>query len=236
MITVPSQHTKSHVTTATARPSITVAQLIRWSGLVNILTGILYALETLLHPSRDITNLAAITQQSVLGVSWYVSHTLGIAAGLLALLGLIGLYVRQFDKLGGLGLAGFVTTLIGTAMLAGTLVPDAYVFPVLGSNPTTVLLLNVPGPFGAYWVFVAASGLTFVLGTAIFSIASVRAQVLSPWGFVLISVGTPLVGFGPLLANVLGLIGAVMMGLGYIWLGYALWRNPTTNEANPSAQ
>jgi hypothetical protein len=50
-----------------ARPSITVAQLIRWSGLINILAGILYALETLLHPARDITKLAAITQQSVLG-------------------------------------------------------------------------------------------------------------------------------------------------------------------------
>jgi hypothetical protein len=81
MITIPSQHTESHITTAMARPSITVAQLLRWSGLVNILAGILYALETLLHPARDITKLAAITQQSVLGVSWHVSHTLGIAAG-----------------------------------------------------------------------------------------------------------------------------------------------------------
>jgi hypothetical protein len=119
MITVPSQHTESHITRSAARSSITVAQLIRWSGLVNILAGILYALETLLHPARDITKLAAITQQSVLGVSWHVSHTLGIAAGLLGLIGLIGLYVRQFDKLGGLGLAGFITALIGTAMLAG---------------------------------------------------------------------------------------------------------------------
>jgi hypothetical protein len=226
MITVPSQHTESQVTASMARPSITVARLIRWSGLVNILAGILYALETLLHPARDITKLAAITQQSVLGVSWHVSHTLGIAAGLLGLIGLIGLYVRQFDKLGGLGLAGFVSTLIGTAMLAGTLVPDAYVFPVLGSRAATAALLTVPGPFGAYWVFVAASGLLFVLGTAIFSIASVRARVLSPWGFVLISIGTPLVGFGPLVANILGLIGAVMLGLGYICLGYALWKNP----------
>jgi hypothetical protein len=236
MITVPSQHAESQVTRSMARPSITIAQLIRWSGLANILAGILYALETLLHPARDITNLAAITQQSVLGVSWYVSHTLGIAAGLLALLGLIGLYVRQFDKLGGLGLAGFVTTLIGTAMLAGTLVPDAYVFPVLGSGSATAALLNVPGPFGAFWMFVAASGLMFVLGTAIFSFASVRARVLSPWGFLLISVGTPLVGFGPLLANILGLIGAVMMGLGYIWLGYTLWKNPVANEAYTAAQ
>ncbi len=236
MITVPSQHTESHVSTSMAPPSITVAQLIRWSGLVNILAGLLYALETLLHPARDISRLALITQQSVLGVSWYVSHTLGIAAGLLGLLGLIGLYVRQFDKLGGLGLAGFITALIGTAMLAGTLVPDAYVFPVLGSRPATAALLSVPGPFGAYWVFVAASGLTFVLGTALFSIASVRARVVSPWGFVLISVGTPLVGFGPLLANVLGLVGAVMMGLGYIWLGWALWKHPADSEAQQAAR
>jgi hypothetical protein len=232
MITVPLQHTESQVTASMARPSITVAQLIRWSGLVNILAGILYALETLLHPARDITKLAAITQQSVLGVSWYVSHTLGIAAGLLGLIGVIGLYIRQFDKLGWLGLAGFITTMLGTAMLAGSLVPDAYVFPALGSRAATAALLTVPGPFGAYWVFVAASGLLFVLGTAIFSIASVRAQVLSPWGFVLISVGAPLVGFGPLLANILGLIGAVMLGLGYIWLGYALWKNPSANAAD----
>jgi len=51
-----------------------------------------------LHSARDISRLTLITQQSVLGVSWYVSHTLGIAAGLLGLLGLIGLYVRQFDS------------------------------------------------------------------------------------------------------------------------------------------
>ena len=225
MISVPSQHTESQVAVSTTRPSITVAQLIHWSGLVNILAGILYALETLLHPARDITKLAAITQQSVLGVSWHVSHTLGIAAGLLGLLGLTGLYVRQFDKLDWLGLAGFVTALIGTAMLAGSLVPDAYIFPALGSHAATAALLSVPGPFGAYWAFVAASGLLFVLGTAIFSIASVRAQVLSPWSFILISIGAPLVGFGPLLANVLGLIGAVMLGLGYIWLGFALWKS-----------
>src|SRR5215207_1724348 len=145
MITVPSQHTEAHITRSMARSSITAAQLIRWSGLANILAGILYALETLLHPARDITKLAAITQQSVLGVSWQVSHTLGIAAGLLGLLGLIGLYVRQFDKLGGLGLIGFVTTLIGTAMLAATLVPDAYVFPVLGSHPATALCSALQG-------------------------------------------------------------------------------------------
>ena len=57
-------------------------------------------------------------------------------------------------------------------MLAGTLVPDAYVFPALGSGAATAALLTLPGPFGAYWVFVAASGLLFVLGTAIFSFAS----------------------------------------------------------------
>jgi hypothetical protein len=60
-----------------------------------------------------------------------------------------------------------------------------------------------------------------------FSSASIRAQVLSPWGCVLINVGTPMVGFGLLLANTAGLIGAVTMGLGYVWLGYSLWKDPT---------
>ena len=152
----------------------------------------------------------------------------------LALVGGTQVIFELLSHFGGIGPLGriFVGSqyTIGTAMLAGTLVPDAYVFPVLGSRPVTAALLSVPGPFGAYWVFVAASGLTFVLGTALFSIASIRARVLSPWGFVLISIGAPLVGFGPLLANALGLIGAVLMGLGYIWLGCALWKHPAAAE------
>jgi hypothetical protein len=43
MITGSSQHIESHVSVSMAQPSITVAQLIRWSGLANILAGILYA-------------------------------------------------------------------------------------------------------------------------------------------------------------------------------------------------
>ena len=144
MMTLPAQHTDVRTRASAKRPFLSSSQLIRWSGLMNIFAGLLYALETLLHPARDIHQLAVITQQSVLGVSWYVSHTLGIAAGLLGMLGLIGLYVWQFDRLGWLGLVGFVTALIGTVMLAGTLVPDAYVFPVLGSRLATAALLTVP--------------------------------------------------------------------------------------------
>ena len=42
-------------------------------------------------------------------------------------------------------------------------------------------------------------------------------------GLWLVGVGVPLVTFGPLADNNLGLIGAVLGGWGYIWLGWVRW-------------
>src|SRR4051794_38460428 len=99
MTTRPAQQAPSYGLAPSIMSTITRTRLIGWSGLVNIVVGLLYALETLLHSARDIHALAVITQQSDLGVSWYVSHTMGIVAGLLGLVGLIGLYVLQFNRL-----------------------------------------------------------------------------------------------------------------------------------------
>jgi len=224
------------VAASPARPRLTGARLLRSAGTVTIIAGELYALETLLHLPRDIDKLAEIIQQSVLGVSWYVSHTLGIAAGLLGLLGLTGLYVRQFDRMGELGLAGFVVAVVGAAMVVGVLVPDAYIFPVLGRGAETAALLDFPGPFPVFVAFTAASGLMFVLGAVMFSVAGVRGRVLSPWGFILVAVGTPMTTFGSLLSNAVGLVGAVIMGLGYVWLGWELRRDPAGDLLSRAGQ
>src|SRR3954465_7604408 len=107
MVTVPSQQAESQTRTAFARSAITAAHLIAWSGLVNIIAGIFYALETFLHPPRSFANLPVIMQSTVLSVPWNIVHTFAVVAFAAGLFGLIGLYARQLSQAGWLGLSGF---------------------------------------------------------------------------------------------------------------------------------
>jgi hypothetical protein len=239
MITAPSQHTESQVTALMAQPAITAKRLIGWSGLVNIVAGVFYALETFLHPPRSFANLPVMIQSTVLNIPWSVVHTFAIVAFVTGLFGLIGLYVRQMEQVGWLGLIGFVISSIGTALAIGVVVPDAYVFPLLARTSTTAWMLAVPGPFlpntdlGRYF---ALSTLAMIVGNTLFCIAGMRARVLPRWGWLCLLIGVPLLTVGPLATNSFGLIGATLVALGNIWLGYALWKNPIVNEAYAAAQ
>jgi hypothetical protein len=231
MITVPSQHTESHVSTSMSRPAITATQLIGWSGVVNIVAGIFYALETFLHPPRSFANLPVMMQSTVLNVPWNIVHTFAVVAFAAGLFGLIGLYARQLSQAGWLGLSGFILSFLGTALAIGVVVPDAYIFPLLARTPTTAWMLAVPGPFLPYTDlgrYFALSTLAIILGNTLFCIASMRAHLLPRWGWLCLLIGVPLLTVGPLAANSFGLIGAALVAVGNIWLGYALWKNPGT--------
>ena len=79
---------------------ITVPSLIRWSGLAAVLAGASYALVGILHPA----NVAP----SVLTSPWEISHILAMGLSLFGLFGLTGLYARQAEKSGWLGLSGYL--------------------------------------------------------------------------------------------------------------------------------
>lgn len=221
---------------AAPRSIITPARLLGWCGLVNILAGIFYGLETYLHPPRSITGIPAMMQSTILGVPWSVVHIFGIVAFIAGLFGLIGLYVRQIERAGWIGLLGFVVTFVGTVFGVGVVVPDAFVFPLLARSAATSWLLAVPGPFipgGDLGRFMVISAVALILGNTLFCVAGLRARVLPGWAWLSLLVGVPLLTVGPLAANSLGLVGATLVMLGNIWLGYALWRNPSAYD-NPT--
>jgi hypothetical protein len=229
MINTRSRSTASQAAAPIRRSSITASQLIGWSGLINIVAGIFYALETFLHPPRSFANLPVMMQSMVLSVPWNIVHTFAIVAFVAGLFGLIGLYARQLRQAGWLGLIGFILSFLGTALAIGVVVPDAYIFPLLARMPTTAWMLAVPGPFlpytdlGRYFAF---STLAIILGNTLFCIAGMRARMLPRWGWLCLLIGVPLLTVGPLAANSFGLIGAALVAIGNIWLGYALWKNP----------
>jgi hypothetical protein len=194
------------------------ARLMRWSGLALMLAGLLIAIATLFHPSDA-------DPHGFQSVAWTPVHALLIVGAILSLFGLIGLYRAQAARAGALGLAGFVLGLIGTALVVAVLVIDAFVLPVLAADSAGRVLLDPAGPLfaGALGLVFLLMGVTFALGTILLGFATARASVLPRWAGALILAGGPLLGFTPPLPTSAGIVGALLLGAGYLWAGYAIW-------------
>jgi hypothetical protein len=194
------------------------ARLIRWSGSALMLAGLLIAIPTLFHPSDA-------DPHAFQSAAWAPVHALLIVGAILSLFGLIGLYRAQAEHTGALGLAGFILNAIGTALVVAALVADAFVIPVLAADPAGQALLDPAGPLfgGALGLVFLLMGVTFALGTILLGFATARAGVLPRWAGALILVGGPLLAFTPPLPTSVGLAGALLLGAGYLWAGYAIW-------------
>jgi hypothetical protein len=176
-----------------------------------------------------------------------IAHALDLAAFLLVLFAMPGLYARQSERAGRLGLLGFVLTMLFLVGSAELLMWEAFGAPRLAADPATSYLVmpGVPrGPAGGVMANGALGGVGryavlgafTVVAPIVFGIATWRARVYPRWAgilqiagvvllplFVLVQVGLSRVGFfnGDLSAIGLG-YGTVL--LAYAWGGYALWR------------
>ena len=118
-----------------------LATLLRWSGLALVGGGLLLAVATALHPTRETT--ATILQAEVRLVAAHVLFTLSY---LLILLGLPGLYGVESVRMGRLGLVGFLLAFMGTTLVAvsGNF---GFLAPVLAAeSPATIDAINLYQP------------------------------------------------------------------------------------------
>jgi hypothetical protein len=204
-----------------------LAALLRWSGLALVAGGLLLAVATALHPSRETP--ATILQAEVRLVAAHVLFTLST---LLVLLGLPGLYGAKSVRMGRLGLAGFLLAFTGTTLIAvsGNF---GFIAPVLAAeSPETIDAINV------YLPVVALNGVAFggfVVGFVLFGMAMAKTATLPRASGLLVAVGAPfqVVGFAvaqtvaPALWTV-AVLGSVALGAGLAWPGYQLWQNPAS--------
>src|SRR5438552_18200879 len=109
--------------------------LVRWSGLALIVSAVLFILFFVLHPGGG----DPPTVSAALNSLYAAEHTLGIAALMLMLLGLVGLYARQMSQTGLFGLVSFLVAFVGTALLLGVIFFDGYFSPVIATNAPHML-------------------------------------------------------------------------------------------------
>jgi hypothetical protein len=207
------------------KTKITASTLMRLAGLAAMGAGILYIAIQAIHPF-DVFS-------SVTTAQWKITHYLSIVMDLLAMLGIAGLYARQVEKSGWLGLAGYLLFSLFWALSMAFHFIEAFISPVaatvapkfveglLGVVTSTPSEINL-GALPAVYMVAGLAG--YLLGGLLFGIATFRAGVLPRWAGALLALGTvlPILG-SSLVQHPYDRIFAVPVGLALAWLGYALW-------------
>ncbi|CAN5802985.1 MAG: hypothetical protein ACR2FR_08900 [Rubrobacter sp.] len=185
------------------------SNLIRWGGRAAVLAGALFIVEAVVVP--------------FIGDSHWGFHALDAPPHALLAVGLVGLYLWQTrqGRFGWLGTVGFI--LIVAACVVIALGGLAIIF-VDGVLKAPVGVLDTIHPVE----------LLLLIGSVLFSMATMRVNVLPSGGALLIIVGA-LGFFGIAFAGVgpewLISVAVAILGAGWAWLGYALW-----SEIGGSAQ
>lgn len=201
--------------------------MVRLSGLACIAGGCCLAGFVLVHPWDHLLG-AEIART----YRWQIAHTLHFVGALFALLGLLGIFVRQREQLGSFGLVGFVLSFIGNAMFLGTGMITAFIWPMLAVHaPATV----EPGGAIFGWphsaVAFALTAVTLSIGYVLFGIAMIQAGVFPRVSILMLVTGAILGMLPPHPMGALpwgGLVlGGVIYGAALVWLGSILWtENP----------
>jgi hypothetical protein len=188
------------------------SNLIRWGALAAVLAGALFIVEALAVP--------------FIGDSHWGFHALDAPPHALLAVGLVGLYLWQTrqGRIGWLGTVGFI--LVVTACVVIALGGLAIVF-VDGVLRAPVGVLDSIHPVE----------LLLIIGAVLFSMATMRADLLPRGGALLIIVGA-LGFFGIAFAGVapewLISVAVVILGAGWAWLGYALWLESGESAQQPN--
>jgi hypothetical protein len=144
------------------------SDLIRWSGLAamvaaaSLVVGDLLNLTVLFSPE-------SFSEEAQTG-SYIFRQALFLLGVTLLLLGLVGLYVRQSQAAGTLGLVGFLVAFAGTVLVAGFLWAGTFITPALATEVPEFLDARAPPGF-----FPAL--ITCGVGWLLFGIATLRARV-----------------------------------------------------------
>jgi hypothetical protein len=184
----------------------------RWVGPVSLFAAAMIILSQGLHLGLGI----AMGAQPADNVLHSVKYVLALVATIALLFALTGLYLRQANAAGRLGLVGFVPAFIGTVLVAGDWWFESFIVPQIAAVAPQVMTGAIAGSMvvGAVATFVL-----FALGWTVFGIATFRANVYPRPAAVLLIIG--------------GVVGILALSTPYQiplavaigWIGYSLMQS-----------
>ena len=174
-------------------------------GLASTAAGILLLVGHLLDLGGDPEYGTVLGSSSVL------------AAHVVLVFALVGLYAAQAKRSGLLGSRGMVLSVVGTILVSGVVLVEiagasgAEVEDVLGAGLSAALVL--------------LGGLAFLIGLILFGVATMRAGVFPRWAGLLLIVGDVVSGAGSFAgaaATIFEVVGALITCAAFVWLGLSL--------------
>ena len=216
-------NTNKNTLTRESKMKVTTPNLIRAAGLSAVVAGTIFAVIQPIHPP-DV--LASVTTSAFIIITSF--KTVMCVFGLF---GIAGLYARQVEKTGWLGLTGYLLLTIFYAVQMCFAFTEPLILPLLATeSPKFVagflgILSSTPSEvsLGALPVINGLLAVLYLLGTLLFGIAMFRARILSRGAAGLLAVSGPLAIILTMIGHPINRIAAVPMGIALIWLGYSLW-------------
>jgi hypothetical protein len=202
-----------------SKMKVTTPKLIRWAGLSAMVAGIIFTAIQPTHPPFNTSTFIIIT-------------ALKTSISIFGLLGITGLYARQVEETGWLGLAGYLLLTIYYAVQMCISFIEPIVLPLLTTiAPAFVesaLQLSggtgVPTNLGGITTVYSLVSILYVLGSLLFGSAMFRARILPRGAAALLAVSGPLAGtMFKLLPYQLVQLTSIPIGAAMVWLGYALF-------------
>jgi hypothetical protein len=200
------------------------ATLFRLSGIVLIIAAILGIVSnvaiTLIFPDTSPT----VPPSAVMSAAWGPLWIMSFISGVLLLFGLAGLYLRQAQHAGVVGLLGFSLTFLGflfAYVVAGFFIMS--VLPYLAPRGSTV----IEDSFSTVALFGLGGGALAFLGTILLGISIIRAGVFPRLVGVLVLIGgifSPATILGlNLIVSLIGSLATILLMLGLAWTGSLLF-------------
>lgn len=211
--------------------------LFRLSGIVLILAAMLGIVAnvatTLMFPDTSPT----VPPSAVMSAAWGPVWIMSFISGVFFLFGLVGLYLRQAQRAGFVGLLGFVLTFLGFLfpyVVAGFFFMS--VLPYLAPRGSTV----IQDSFSMVALFGLGGGILLFLGTMLLGISIIRAGVFPRLAGILVIIGgmlSPAAILGlNVIVSLIGSLATVLFMLGLAWAGALLFSRSesTVGQAQPS--
>jgi hypothetical protein len=228
-----AQNPQTAVTTKERTLTTVPSTLIRWAGLSAAVAGIIFAGIQPIHPPDVVA--------SVTTSAWAIITPLKTAMCLLFLLGIAGLYARQANWAGRLGVAGVLLFGLSWALQTAFVFAEAFILPLLATDAPEFVdgVLGMSHgrvsevDLGALPALYALVGILYMLGGLLLGIATFRAGILPRRAAGLLAVTATLTPLAALLPHHIQRLAAVPMGIALAWLGLALWLERRERVSEP---